>query len=191
MTRQTSGPVHRRCAPGVNSTASAALLEETFRSAAAGDRVDRTLYTDIHHYLPGALLPKVDRTTMAHSLSPLSFPGSQGDGDCGTTPTSWKVRGRQTKWILRRLYADLMPEPVRSGARWALACRLACGSADRCYESVADLLLAADARIHEYFRVEPIRRLLEENRDGRADHGKRLWALLVLESWLRQYEVGT
>ena len=30
--------------------------------AAAGNRVDRTLYTDIHHYLPGALLPKVDRT---------------------------------------------------------------------------------------------------------------------------------
>ena len=36
------------------------------------------------------------------------------------------------------------------------------------------------------FRVA---RLLEENRRGEADNGKRIWALLVLESWLRQYEV--
>jgi asparagine synthase (glutamine-hydrolysing) len=58
------------------------------------------------------------------------------------------------------------------------------------YRRVSELLLASDARIYDYFHVDPIRRLIDENVKGRADHGKRIWALLMLESWLRQYEVG-
>jgi asparagine synthase (glutamine-hydrolysing) len=175
----------------VNSTASAALLEATFHRAAAAKRVDRTLYTDIHHYLPGALLPKVDRTTMAHSLEARSpFLDHKVMELAARLPTDWKVRGQRTKWILRDLYADLMPEAVEKRGKVGFGVPLGMWFRGPLYESAQDLLLAAGARVHDYFRVEPIRRLLEENRDGRADHGKRLWALLALESWLTQYEVG-
>jgi len=38
-----------------------------------------------------------------------------------------------------------------------------------------------------FTRPEAVRRLLDEHRDGRADHGHRLYALLGLEVWARQY----
>jgi asparagine synthase (glutamine-hydrolysing) len=51
-------------------------------------------------------------------------------------------------------------------------------------------LLAPSARIRDSLRAEPVQHLIAENRQGKADHGKRIWALLMMESWLRQYGVG-
>jgi asparagine synthase (glutamine-hydrolysing) len=175
----------------VNSTPSAALLEQTFHNAVADNRLDRTLYTDIHHYLPGALLPKVDRTTMAHSLEARSpFLDHQVMELAARLPSSWKVKGRRTKCILRELFSSLVPESVGKRGKVGFGVPLGMWFRGPLRQPVSDLLLAPDARIHDYFRVEPIRRLIEENVDGRADHGKRIWALLMLESWLRQCEVG-
>ena len=175
----------------VNSTPSAALLEEAFHHANASNRLDRTLYTDVHYYLPGALLPKVDRTTMAHSLEARSpFLDHQVMELAARLPPSWKVKGRRTKRILRELFSSLVPESVGKRGKVGFGVPLGMWFRGPLYEPVSDLLLAPDSRIHEYLHMDPIRRLIVENGEGRADHGKRLWALLVLESWLRQYEVG-
>ncbi len=174
----------------VNGTPSALLLEQTFRGASAGNRVDRTLYTDIHHYLPGALLPKVDRTTMAHSLEARSpFLDHELMELAARLPISWKVRGQQTKWVLREIFADMMPESVVKRGKVGFGVPLGMWFRGPLYDSAVDLLLAPNARIHDYFQLEPLQLLMEENREGQADHGKRIWALLMLESWLRQYEV--
>jgi asparagine synthase (glutamine-hydrolysing) len=174
----------------VDSTLSAALLEQTFRRALAGTRVDRTLYTDIHHYLPGALLTKVDRTTMAHSLEARSpFLDHNVMELAARLPAAWKVRGWRTKRILRELFSDLVPESVRERGKVGFGVPLAQWFRGPLYASASDLLLAPGARLHDYFRVQPIQSLLEENHEGQADHGKRIWALLVLETWLRQYGV--
>jgi asparagine synthase (glutamine-hydrolysing) len=175
----------------VNGMPSALLLEETFRGAPAGSRVDRTLYTDIHNYLPGALLPKVDRTTMAHSLEARSpFLDHEVMELSARLPTSWKVRGQQTKRILREIFADLMPESVTKRGKVGFGVPLGMWFRGPLYDSAADLLLAPDAKVRDFFHLEPLHRMIKENRDGQADHGKRIWALLMLESWLRRYEVG-
>ncbi len=59
------------------------------------------------------------------------------------------------------------------------------------HDAARDLLLAPASRIGEYLRIEPIVELLEQNSAGTADHGKRIWALLHLECWLRQYATAT
>jgi asparagine synthase (glutamine-hydrolysing) len=57
------------------------------------------------------------------------------------------------------------------------------------YQPTRDLVLAPNARLRRYLQPAEVARLLEENRRGEADNGKRIWSLLVLESWLRQYRV--
>ena len=52
-----------------------------------------------------------------------------------------------------------------------------------------ELLLAADARCAELFRPEAMRHQFDQHQRGEADHSSRLWALLVLEHWLRRWDV--
>jgi asparagine synthase (glutamine-hydrolysing) len=51
----------------------------------------------------------------------------------------------------------------------------------------ADLLLAEGARCHAFFRRDVIERLWSEHQERRTDHSNRLWTLVMLESWLRQW----
>jgi len=176
----------------INNTSSAALLEETFRRARAINRLDRTLYTDVHNYLPGALLPKVDRTTMAHSLEARSpFLDHKVMELAARLPTMWKVRGQQTKRILREVFADLVPSTVVKRGKVGFSVPLGMWFRGPLYQPARDLLIAPDARLHRYFRMDEVTRVIEENRRGQADNGKRIWALLNLEVWLRQYRVGS
>ena len=162
-------------------------LEQSFQHARASNRVDRTLYADAMNYLPGALLVKVDRMTMAHSLearSPLL------DHEllelAATLPVRYKLSGRTTKRILRDAFADLLPRGLARRPKMGFGVPLASWFRGPLHDAARDYLLASDSRINEYLRPEPIARLITENRSGAADHGKRIWALFNLECWLRQ-----
>lgn len=175
----------------INGTASAALLEETFRRARYANRLDRTLYTDVHNYLPGALLPKVDRTTMAHSLEARSpFLDHKVMELAARLPARWKVRGQRTKRILREVFADLLPAAVEKRGKVGFSVPLGMWFRGPLYQPVIELLLAPDARLRSYLRTDEVDRLIEKNRHSQADNGKRIWALLNLEIWLRQDEAN-
>jgi asparagine synthase (glutamine-hydrolysing) len=174
----------------ISNTPSAALLEETFQRARASNRLDRTLYTDVNNYLPGALLPKVDRTTMAHSLEARSpFLDHEVMELAARLPSRWKVKGQRTKWILRELFANLLPPSVEGRGKVGFGVPLGMWFRGPLYQPLQDLLLTPGADLYQCIRVDAVARLVNEHKDGQADHGKRLWALLMLESWLRQYEV--
>ena len=173
---------------GASREPSHAAMERTYAAALAGNRLERTLYTDLHHYLPGALLVKADRMTMAHSLearSPLL------DHEllelAARLPPQWKVRGTTTKWILRDLFRDLLPEKAAARGKLGFSVPLGKWFAGPQLGAVREILLSDGARLHRILRRDGISNLVEENRAGRADHGKKLWALLCLETWLRKY----
>lgn len=54
------------------------------------------------------------------------------------------------------------------------------------YAAARELLCSENSRICDFMRRDMITRLIEENSLGLADNGKRIWALLNLEQWLRQ-----
>lgn len=169
-----------------------ARLDASYRSAPAKHRVDRTLYTDAHNYLPGALLVKADRMTMAHSVearSPLL------DHEllelAATLPVKYKIRGRTTKRILRDAFAHILPAELAARPKMGFGVPLAAWFRGPLLNAAHELLLSTDSRINEYFHPEPIARMLADNKLGKEDHGKRIWTLLSLECWLRQYTTVT
>ena len=66
-------------------------------------------------YLPCDLLVKMDRTSMAHALEARSpFLDTALVEYVSGLPDDYKLRGRTTKYILRKAFADLMPPEIRS-----------------------------------------------------------------------------
>jgi len=166
---------------------SATLLETSFHAARADNRLDRTLYTDVNNYLPGALLVKADRMTMAHSLEARSPFLDQQVLELGARlPTRWKVRGRTTKRILRTAFADLLPPPLARRGKVGFGVPLGVWFRGPLRAFAEDLLLGRDARTADILRQDAIAALLSEHQSGANDHGKRIWALLNLELWFRR-----
>jgi asparagine synthase (glutamine-hydrolysing) len=138
---------------------------------------------DIETYLPGDLLPKADIASMAHSLELRSPLLDHRVVELGLSlPDSLKLHGRTGKVALRRAFAALLPPEVAGRGKSGFGVPLG-----RWFRS--DLReLAHDTLRNErgWFRTGEIARLLAEHESGRADHGHRLWCLVMLELWLAE-----
>jgi len=141
-------------------------------------------YTDLHTYLPGDILTKVDRTSMAVSLEvrpPLLDPDLVGFG-LGL-PASLKLRGGVGKQILREVAAPLLPPAVLSAPKQGFADRIGDQFRTRAQDLRARFAGAAmmDSGL---FDGPQLMRMVDEHASGGADHSQALWQLLVFEGFL-------
>ena len=172
-------PDVRAALAGVDS---AAWIAAAYDAAHAHSLLDRTLAADHATYLAGDLLPKTDRMTMAHSLEARApFLDAEWVEWTARLPTRFKVRGRRGKWLLRAAFGDKLPPAV--AARGKQGFSVPVGQWLR-----RDLRDWARERLHTqalqtWLRPEAVQRLFDEHLSGRANHGKKLWALLMLSVW--------
>jgi asparagine synthase (glutamine-hydrolysing) len=139
---------------------------------------------DIDTYLPGDLLLKADIASMAHSLELRSPFLDHEVVTLGLAlPDSLKTSGREGKVALRRAFAGDLPPEVAARGKTGFGVPLGRWFREDLRE-VADNLLTTD---RGWFRQETVQRLLSDHRSGRADHGHRLWCLLMLELWVREH----
>jgi asparagine synthase (glutamine-hydrolysing) len=139
---------------------------------------------DLETYLPGDLLLKADIASMAHSLELRSpFLDHEVVALGLALPDSLKVRGREGKVALRRAFASDLPSDVAQRGKAGFGVPLGRWFREDLRETAHDLLLTDRG----WFRPDEVRRLLREHESGTADHGHRLWCLLMLELWVREH----
>ena len=159
-----------------------------FRSPDGLGRLDQMLQADTHTYLPGALLVKMDRMSMANSLEARSpFLDQDIVQFAASLPEGYKRRGNAGKLVLKRACADLLPEDIQTRPKQGFGVPIGQWFREELREMLYDVLLGACARQRGLFRTEAVANLLHEHQSGKCDHSSRLWALLVLELWQRQF----
>jgi asparagine synthase (glutamine-hydrolysing) len=162
--------------------AEASLVEQFDKTE--GSFLDRTLYTDAHTYLPGDLLVKADRMTMAASLEGRSpFLDHEVVEWSARLPDRLKVRGRSGKYLLKKAFAGYLPDSVKSHRKQGFGIPLAAWFRGPLAEWSRELLLDANGPLSQWFKRATLEALLEEHRERGADHGKRLYALSMLALW--------
>ncbi len=101
-------------------------------------------------------------------------------------PVSWKTRGCTGKWILRDLYRDILPQGIARRGKQGFGVPLdAWFRAGELHDLAHDSLCGPSARIASVLRSEWVHGLLSDHKSGAHDAGKKLWALLGLELFLR------
>jgi asparagine synthase (glutamine-hydrolysing) len=89
---------------GVRSSEFEAELARAYQAADCADDVSRFMHFDLTRYLPGDLLTKVDRASMAVSLEAREpFLDHKLAALAIALPLEWKLRQGQNKYVLRRL----------------------------------------------------------------------------------------
>jgi asparagine synthase (glutamine-hydrolysing) len=166
------------------------LLDEPFAAAAQRDFLTQLMLVDLVTYLPGDILTKVDRASMATSLEarvPL-LDHELVEFAVGL-PAHLKIRDGQGKWLLREAVRDLLPEEVFRKPKQGFAAPVASWFRGR-LRSGFQAVRADDAGLGEYIDWAAAERLYAEHQSGRRDHGSRLWRLFVLAEWLRALDQG-
>jgi asparagine synthase (glutamine-hydrolysing) len=149
-----------------------------------GDDIAALQLLDLETYLPGDLLLKADIASMSHSLELRSPFLDHEVVELGLgLPESLKVRGRTGKIALRHAFADELPPDVSERGKTGFGVPLGRWFRSDLRELARDVL----PNDRGWFRPATVSRLLDEHESGSADHGHRLWCLLMLELWVREH----
>lgn len=164
------------------------FLDQYYRVAGRGDFLGKTTFVDLMTYLPCDLLAKVDVTSMAHSLEARApFLDHKLVEFAATIPTHLKVRRWTMKYVLKRAFADLLPPRIVRRGKMGFGVPISEWFRRDLAGYVRDALLDQRALDRGYFRPQAVEQLIEQHVGRRADHGYRLWALLMLELWHREF----
>ena len=148
--------------------------------------LDRFLAVDVDSYLAWNILPKVDTATMAHGLecrSPfLDHPFMEF---AASLPHGYKLRGLTRKYLLKRYGERWLPPEIVNRRKTGFNLPLSAWFRGELGDRVRELLEDPGARTAGLFRPGAVGGLVAEHRSGRVDRAYLLWALFVLENWLR------
>lgn len=156
-------------------------LVDLMRKAPARSGLDRAQYADLKFYLPGDILTKVDRTSMAVSLEAREPLLDHRLIEFGARlPERMRVRGTTGKWLLKHTLRRYLPEDVlfrpKMGFVTPIAQWLRGPLAAEARNVATDGLLARTG----WFDTARIAHLVEDHIAARSDHSRLIWQLLML-----------
>ncbi len=150
------------------------------------DPLNLTLRLNARTYLLDDLNVKLDRASMSHALEArCPFLDVDLMRYVFALPASYKIHLGRRKWILRRAFADALPAWVFARRKMGFGLPLGAWFRGPLRDLVEDCLGAPSALLYEWVNPGPVRQILEAHGAGRRDHGHQIWALLMLECWLR------
>jgi len=141
---------------------------------------------DFATWLPGDILVKADRATMAYSLESRSpwLDYRLCEAAC-RIPAEWKMRGRIGKYIFKRAVEPWVPSELVSRRKMGFSMPLAewfRGGLRPAFQA-----LALDPCMERYLWLPEVRRIWDEHQSGRRNHGQRLWNVLMLAAWAARH----
>jgi asparagine synthase (glutamine-hydrolysing) len=168
------------------------LYRDAWSRAVATDDVDRALYGDLATYLPDQLLAKADVSAMAHGLETRSpFLGRELLEYAATLPTSLRLKGWTTKYLLKRVASRYVPPEALHRPKQGFvipASQWLRGSLAPLARATLDSPRFLD---RGWIRPESVRKLLAQHATGRRDWGQQIWTLMILEIWAQLALDGT
>ncbi len=165
-------------------------LLESFRASYAageGSTLARLLQLNFETYLLDDLLVKMDRMSMAHGLETRSPFLDTAVVEFGASlPDRLRMRLGKGKVLLRRAMKGILPDSILTRGKMGFGAPLGAWFRSDLDGFVRERLLDPASPLYEYLRPEPVAHLLKRHGAATADLSAQIWALLTLESWLRQ-----
>ena len=185
------GPLRRRLYSGdFNAALQGYDAIEVLRQHAAGavtpDPLAMAQYLDLKTVLPGGMLVKVDRASMAHSLevrTPL-LDHTLIEWAAGL-PRREKIHRTGGKHLLKQAMRARLPREIlarrKQGFSPPVRAWLQSDLAGRLQDAVHGAPLAQSG----FFSPSRLRQMADDHIAGIADHSQALWALLLFDAFLR------
>ena len=164
------------------------FLEPWFAKANGAGIVDASLLTDTMTYLPNDLLVKMDIASMTVSLEARSpFLDHHLMEFAASLPESLKLRGMTTKYLLKRVLKQFVPEENLTRAKMGFGVPIGHWFRGTMQPFLRETLLSEKALSRGLFNRDSVRQLIDQHVANKVNHEHRLWSLLMLELWFQRF----
>ncbi|MDP4183320.1 MAG: asparagine synthase C-terminal domain-containing protein, partial [Bacillota bacterium] len=154
------------------------------------DELTKTLYTDFKIVLEGDMLVKVDRMSMLNSIETrvplldknvveLAF----------QIPSSFKLNGRNQKYILKDTFKDLIPEGIMKKSKRGFAVPIGEWFKGPLKSKLLEVLSEDFIKEQGIFEYDYISDLLDDHFTEKVNNAYPLWALYVFQKWYLKYYI--
>jgi len=160
------------------------VVAETFARIEVTDPLNRALHYDFDTLLPDQVLPFVDRLSMAHSVEVRPpFLDHRLVEFAAKIPGHMKIRSGREKHILKEAVRGLIPDAILHRRKEGFVLPVDQWLLSEMRPWVMDMLSPAKVTKSGLFRHDRINELLELHFSRKANHGPRIWNLLMLQMW--------
>lgn len=149
------------------------------------DLAQQMMLWDVQTYLPDDVLCKVDRAAMAVSLETRTpYLDHRVAEFALALPTSMKIRDGKSKWALRQVLNEYVPESLIDRPKTGFSIPLGDWLRGPLREWAEGLMDESRIRAQGYLSSSVIRRCWNQHLSGVTDHSQRIWTILMFQSWL-------
>ena len=152
-----------------------------------GNHTDNLLYLDSKTYLPGDILTKVDRMSMAASLEArVPLLDHKLIDFVMNIPANLKLKGFETKYIFKKAVRGIVPDEILDRPKQGFGVPINEWINAQLRTRIRETLLEKQALERGLFEAKYIETLFDEHEKKRRDHSHALWILFMLELWHRR-----
>ena len=164
------------------------ITTDLYHSADTDDHLSKILYTDIKSYLPGDILVKVDRMSMANSLETRApILDYRVVEYAATIPASLKLKDKESKYILKKTMEQLLTQETLYRKKMGFSVPLASWLRNEIHSIAESKLLSSNNGLSQFFEPAEVKKIWQQHQSGLRDYSSELWSMLVFELWWDNY----
>lgn len=165
-----------------------AITTDYYQASDADNHLGKILYTDMKTYLPGGILVKVDRMSMANSLEVraplLDYKVMEY---AAQIPSNLKLNSGEKKYLLKECFKPLLPDDILYRKKMGFSVPLASWLRDAVKDIAAQSFFDGNGAVEAFFDKAAVKKVWDEHQSGRYDHSSPLWSLLMFSLWFENY----
>jgi asparagine synthase (glutamine-hydrolysing) len=163
----------------------AEVIRRHWRETGGQHPLDQVQYVDLMTYLPGDILTKVDRASMAHSLEVrVPLLDHVLVEWAATLPTWLRLNARGSKYVLKQALRPHLPAAILRRSKMGFSVPLAAWLRGPLRAPVSRALAEPAFAQSGLFDMAAVARLIEQHESGRSDHSRMIWALSMFAGFL-------
>ncbi|MBR1562567.1 MAG: asparagine synthase (glutamine-hydrolyzing) [Ruminococcus sp.] len=163
------------------------ITKPFYERSSQNDQVTQMQYLDLHLWMTGDILLKADKMSMAHSLElRVPFLDRKIMELAEQIPTRYRVTKTETKYAMR--LAALRACPPQTAKKDKLGFPVPTRvwlKEDKYYNIVKESFLSEASE--RFFNTDQLVKLLDEHREGKYDHSRKIWTVFTFLVWYKVY----
>jgi asparagine synthase (glutamine-hydrolysing) len=161
---------------------------DRYNQADGQDHLSKILYTDMKTYLPGGILVKVDRMSMANSLEVrapiLDYKLMEF---AATVPSKYKFNNGEKKYLLKQAFKKYLPDDILYRKKMGFSVPLASWLRNELKDITEQKIIVNPTGLTTIFKATVINKLWSEHLSIAKDHSTVLWSMLMFQLWWDEY----